>query len=339
MPKLTKGHQHLLLDALPTEIKSWKSDNHVTSVDWEQNYIVKIGDGKDISPRDWTCYTDGSRTNGRAGSGGRILYQGRYFENVSFSVGQAEVFQAEVCAISACARRLIVQGVMDSKIDFLVDSQPALRAIAKIDTISDTVRNAKKILNVLGYNNEVVLQYIEAHKGWENNEHADKLAKQGAFLEEVAENVPPPSKRSLNSSIESMIRGEWELIWESLPHSRQTKYFIGGPSKMRAKLLLQNPRDCLGRLVRFLTGHAFLRRQNAIVSTGLDPPPGDISCRLCKDPFSDETPHHIIIECDVLCRWRAQTLSAYVLDEFPQWDVQSLTKFLSLETIILLETE
>ena len=100
---------------------------------------------------------------------------------------------------------------------------------------------------------------------------------------------------------------------------------------------LQNPREIVGRMVRFLTGHAFL--QNAIVFHGIAPPPGDISCRLCEDIFSDETPHHIITECDRLCMWRGETLGAYILDEFPEWDVLSLRKFLNHKLIILLETE
>ena len=53
----------------------------------------------------------------------------------------------------------------------------------------------------------------------------------------------------------------------------------------------------------------------------------------------DETPHHIITECDRLCNWRATTIGAYVLGEFPEWDPKSLNKFLARKEIILLETD
>ena len=194
-------------------------------------------------------------------------------------------------------------------------------------------------MNDLGSSNEIILHYIAAHKGWEGNERADELAKSGVDLEVNPTNVPLPSKRSLNSRIEFAISQEWEYLWEQSPEYRQTKYFIGGPSKVTANLLLQNSREVLGRLVRFLTGHAFLRRQNAIVFHGINPPPGNVSCRFCEDVYSDETPHHLITECDRFSLWRGETLGAYVLDEYPEWDVPSLTKFLSHKEIILAETE
>ena len=95
----------------------------------------------------------------------------------------------------------------------------------------------------------------------------------------------------------------------------------------------------MGRVVRFLTGHAFLRRHNAIVFHGIEPPPGDVSCRVCQDPISDETPHHLITECERLCLWRIECFGDYLLDEVPTWEVQSLTKILSRKDLILLETE
>ena len=141
----------------------------------------------------------------------------------------------------------------------------------------------------------------------------------GANLESDSSDVPPPSRRSIHNAIESMIMTQWEALWVNSDEYRQTKYFVGIPSKVRAKLLLEIPREPLGRLIRFLTGHAFLRRHNAIVFHGLNPPPGDVSCRLCEDKYSDETPHHLITECDRFCLWRAETLGGYVLDEYPQW--------------------
>ena len=110
----------------------------------------------------------------------------------------------------------------------------------------------------------------------------------GANLESDSSDVPPPSRRSIHNAIESMIMTQWEALWVNSDEYRQTKYFVGIPSKVRAKLLLEIPREPLGRLIRFLTGHAFLGRHNAIVFHGLNPPPGDVSCRLCEDKYSDE---------------------------------------------------
>ena len=339
-PRDTKGHQHKLLDSLPNEIRGCKMDNARTSTIWEQNYEVLIGMGDDIPiKRDWTCYTDGSKVGKRAGSGGIILRNGEEFKKVAYSVGQAEVFQAEVSAIAASAKILVEENVLDSKIDILSDSQASLKALANHHTISDSVRNAKKVLNDLGKQNEIKLHYIAAHKGWEFNEIADKQANLGRKMGEDPENIPQLSKRSMHSVIESMVRQEWKKSWDDLLSCRQTKYFVEGPSKARAMLLLQNSREVLGRLVRYITGHAFLRQHNAIVFHNLNPPPGDNSCRMCEDSFHDETPHHLITECDRLCMWRNETLGGYVLDDFPNWDPRDLTKFLCRKDIILLETD
>ena len=111
------------------------------------------------------------------------------------------------------------------------------------------------------------------------------------------------------------------------------------PYKSKTDTLLKYPRGIVSQVVRFLTGHAFLRRQNKIVLTGLNPPPGDNSCRLCEDSEYEETPHHIIVECDRLCNWRAETLGQYILEEFPGWNPLPLIKFLGHKMITLLETD
>ena len=220
-----------------------------------------------------------------------------------------------------------------------VDSQAALKSLSNPITSSDLVRKAKRLLNALGANNEILLQYIQAHKGWQNNETADKLANEGVHMELIPENIPAPSKCSIKATIESLIKEEWIQLWQNDPQYRQTKYFIAKPSRVRALLLLQNPRETLGRMIRYLTGHAFLRYHNAIVLQDRNPPQGDNSCRLCEDPEMDETPHHIITECDRLCQWRAENLGVYILGEYPQWEPKSMAKFLARKEIILLETE
>ena len=60
---------------------------------------------------------------------------------------------------------------------------------------------------------------------------------------------------------------------------------------------------------------------------------------MCEDPIMDETPHHVITECESLCLWRAETLLSYQLDDFPVWDPVGLIRFLSHKELILLETE
>lgn len=337
-PQGSKGHQHWLVESLPDVLRGLKIDNVRSNMIWQQNYEIEIGKGDDISRREWACYTDGSKVGWKAGSGSVILHRNRVVKHISFSVGNAEVFQAEVSAILASAQFFIDRKILDSEIDLLVDSQAALKALSNPVTTSDLVRKAKGRLNFLGLRNHLRLHYIRAHRGWQYNEVADRNANDGRDLVQIPENIPSPSRCHINSVLEEMINKQWVKSWEKGPY-RQSKYFINGPSSVRAVLLLQNGRDLLGRMVRFLTGHAFLRHHNAVIFHDTNNPPGDNSCRLCHDIDMDETPHHIITECDRLCNWRASTLGAYVLDDFPLWNPPDLAKFLSRKEIILLETE
>ena len=275
----------------------------------------------------------------RSGSGGIILHKGKEVEKVSFSVGKSSVFQAEVSAILACAKILISKEIKNSHIDFRVDSQAALRALNTPHTVSDLVRRTKSCLNNLGSINKIEIRWVRAHRGWKYNEVADRYANEGREKEDIPENIPLLSKRAMMAEIENLMLKKWEELWEKEPGCRQSRFFIMGPCKSKARKLIQNSRLVLGRLVRFLTGHAFLRRQNAVVFHGFSPPPGDNSCRMCEDPDYEETPHHLITECEALCHWRHSTLGSFELEEYPAWDPDSLAEFINKKDIILLESD
>jgi hypothetical protein len=92
----------------------------------------------------------------------------------------------------------------------------------------------------------------------------------------------------------------------------------------------------VGRIVRFLTGFAFLLRQSTIVNQSRNPPLGDVSCRLCGE--NDETPIHLICDCGHFLMHRLDTIGVYQMPEKnPEWDMESMVKFLQLEEIILFE--
>ena len=222
----------------------------------------------------------------------------------------------------------------------MVHNQAALRALDNPESISNSIRNAKSILNLLGKTNFIVLRWIKAHVNWKYNEVADKLAKKGADPNcKRFGDIPMPSKRSIYSDVENMILRKWTYRWQQFDDCRQSKYFWGSPSKSKSQCIISFPRETVSRAVRYLTGHAFLRRHNAIVEQGVSPPWGDVSCRLCEDPDMDETPHHLITECEALHFWRHETLGAHILDEFPRWKTRNLIKFIRDRDLILLECD
>ena len=216
--KDTKGHQHLLMESLPNELKNCKIDNVKTTMIWEKNYDVQIGKGDDISNRrDWTCYTDGSKSGLRSGSGSVILHLNKVHTNLSYSVGSAEVFQAEISAVLGSAKILLDYRVQNCGVDFLVDSQAALMALLNPTTTSDLVRETKRVLNELGSSNNLVMHWIRAHRGWVYNEMADHNANEGAKAVALPENIPTPSRCSRYTIIEDMIKREWVDLWEKEP--------------------------------------------------------------------------------------------------------------------------
>jgi hypothetical protein len=115
------------------------------------------------------------------------------------------------------------------------------------------------------------------------------------------------------------------------------KYFFIAPNNKLSTQLLQLSKYKLNRLMRFLTGHCFLLRQNTKVKTGINPPPLgiDISCRLCH--LGEESAHRVITFCKALGNRRQRYLRLHLLDECPLWNPSDLDKFLNSELIESLE--
>ena len=258
--------------------------------------------------------------------------------NQVFSMGSSSVFQAEVSAILTATKILLQNGVEGAEIDFMVDSQAGLKSLKKPLISSRLVKETKEMLNQLGSINDVTLHWIEAHKGHKFNEMADKFANKGNASNRLG-GFTCPNKRSIFSIIEAKSNEDWSLKWDEEPGCRQSRYFIQVPSKARSKELLKLSRNTLGKVIRFLTGHAFLRRQNMIVFHGINPPIGDVTCRACEVIGEEETPHHIITYCEAFSSWRLSILGQFELDEFPPWEPKTLAKFLSHRDIILLESD
>ena len=94
-------------------------------------------------------------------------------------------------------------------------------------------------------------------------------------------------------------------------------------------------------LVRFVTGHAFLKRHNMVVEKGTTQglEYEDIYCRLCESFSEWETPHHIICKCPALMHRRQPYFGEHFLPDDPQWKMKNLLEFLNCMTITELECD
>ena len=109
------------------------------------------------------------------------------------------------------------------------------------------------------------IKWVPGHKGILGYELADEAAKLGSFSKKgniVLPLAPSTMKRKIQEGTNSL----WTREWMSDPDwCRRTKYFYQSADKRKTDSLLAYGKEVTSRFVRFITGHAFLRKHNAYV--------------------------------------------------------------------------
>jgi hypothetical protein len=94
------------------------------------------------------------------------------------------------------------------------------------------------------------------------------------------------------------------------------------------------PNCCGNKIYRPIND--LLRICNNNVNQSRSPSLGDVLCRLCGE--DNETPIHVIYDCGHSLPHRLDTIGVHQMPEKnPEWDMESMVKFLQLEEITLLE--
>ena len=337
------GHIRAIQSRLPSSLKDIVVDKIPKKRYWDQNYNIKIGSGITNYSGEYNCYTDGSLLNNKSGCGAFNRYKEEPFACIVERIYGSTVYQAELRAIQLASELVIKQIKPNESVTFHVDNQASLKALNSLDFDQISVINTRNSLIKLGnLAKKVTLTWVRAHNGNCDNEKADEMAKK-ATLKNKIDCYAPVAMSTIKFKLKVLLTEEWEERWQNLKFHRQSKLFLNTVKFNDWKMLLKYDKNVLGRLVRFVTGHCFLRRHNAIIASGINPPPRDEQifpqlCRLCGE--EDETAIHIIAECNAFCEWRYSTLDEPLLDLFnPGWTVCGLAKFLTNRDIILLEAE
>ena len=143
---------------------------------------------------------------------------------------------------------------------------------------------------------------------------------------------------------------QWDLRWQNQGDCRQTFKFFPCTDRGKSKKISKMNRLDLGIMIRYLTGHAHLRRHNKIANTlqprSVDLPQmrynlhdpddnhkgsfdRDVMCRLCQLNGREETPFHLATEC--LAAWKARYyyLGGYSFEseDTLRWDPSDLLQF------------
>ena len=134
----------------------------------------------------------------------------------------------------------------------------------------------------------------------------------------------------------------WTQEWMSDPDwCRQTKYFYKKVDKGKTNALLRFGKEATSRFVRFLTGHAFLRKHNAYVKYKKKPnqviPFDEVKCRMCGE--SKEEPAHIIRECEAFSAERYEEFGCPEWHSDREWNVDHMMQFLNKVRVKNLEED
>ena len=109
-----------------------------------------------------------------------MLFCSDGIENISKALpSYCSIFQAEATAISEAALKPYNTGATNLKIQIYSDSQAVIMALTKPYTKSKTILRCHNNLNKLCSKNHVTLSWVAGHQGYEGNETADQLAKNG----------------------------------------------------------------------------------------------------------------------------------------------------------------
>ncbi len=295
-----------------------------------RNFGIEIGDGR---PRTAgiEAYTDGSKTPEGAGSGVYATRKGEVIISESERIGQASVFHAELHGIKMACRALT--DCMGDDIRIMLDNQAAIKAIGGEFTNDPWVYQAAEACRALGKWNYVTVAWVAGHSNHDGNERADTAAKKGAAATSDANENPPTLMREAKAAAREISLQEWERGYRADPRFRQTKLFIEKPDRMIWREICKLSRQTVGRLVRFLTGHAYVLRTEAVIHGVEDT--ADISCRLCGE--EDETAAHIISECPALAQKRNEVLGGHLGADISE--ARALANFLDDATVVALEEE
>lgn len=310
---------------------------------FDKNYSVFTAEGLPESLHNIAIYTDGSKhEDEQTGSGTYIRVEGIPLTQLAERLpDHATVFQAELRAIQLTCESL--NEYKNKVLNFHVDSLSALQSLQASHIKSRTVYDTVVLLNHLGTRNTVTLQKIKAHNPeaeTDGNDMADKMANEGANLPDHMMNTHIHETRtSMKNYIKNKSHEAWQKHWQDLPELRQSKLFLKGPDPKMWKDLRHMKKKKMSNVVRFITGHTFMRRHQTCLKTGkrgkcADEDPGS-KCRLCD--IGEESPSHLATSCPRL-QWTRNSLFSqsqllsWDLDKPPPWS-QELLDFINLDII------
>ena len=308
-------HQKISLDSvqIPPEIPptmetfslqnlTVKLPNKFVSTHDEKKYIKEITDNINTN-KTMLVFTDGSAQGnpGPTGSGVVIRRPGQYktpIKETKAVTSCGTSYEGEIKAIEL-GTSLALKNINKNKTTSILiysDSQSAIKAVMAQNRDSyhnTTIRKIRdNLIQLSSLVSEIQIIYCPAHKGIEDNEIADSLAK---VASKKASHLPPrtdlsiPKIKELNKTI---TLGKWNMRWVNSKFHRYKQYIptlCKKSLKHRSLHLKYTTRKVSSKILRLKTGHCMLNYHKSKIDLETNP-----KCDICK---VNETPTHYLLEC------------------------------------------
>ena len=318
-----------------------------------KKYDIKIKNRNEVIIKDCQenilIFTDGSKTiTGQTGYG--ITFSEEEINEISEPLPpHSSIFQAETIAIWQASKIINHINLSNLIIEIYTDSQAVLNSVQKRTTKNEIIRNCHNILNELGTNNKVTLNWVPGHEGYEGNERADHLAKIGSMkspTNPIYNKIPFKNlENKINMYYQNSIinRYKYSDISEEAKSLTNTllKLTNHNPYKI-TKLIITYPGYKLGILTQILSNHNSLNYHMTRAKLRYDE-----YCDYCTEVMKHcdpnwstnclETAQHILCTCPYFNNLRKDIFNVYQIKNDQLHEITKHIKSLTNKIIYFFE--
>ena len=228
-------------------------------------------------------------------------------------------------AIKSAALLLTDLKTQNQEIYFMSDSQATIKSLENHIISSKTVLDTANLLNTLGDSNKVYIKWIPGHRGYDGNEIADQLAKNGANIQIDKSAKPPIPQAVLRLKIIEYYDKIRLTRWKNTPLSDQSKTLLNAIltaadynlNKVSDIITTLNIED-IKILTKIITGKNCLNYHLENIGYEITK-----DCNYCSPEdhlkihlvdYEEETASHILCECPAFSKLRQELYGTTKLD-------------------------